>query len=308
MKKKALMLLVSSVATCLSSCVEPVVAEKETVVFSDKVYTKGELSIGLGETKYLPSLYLFSWEICSNEPELLTSEALLRFETNVQMSDYFEWNIVINDETKSGLLRADSTDVIAFKCTKPFEGNVKITEGIIETKNYVYKYDLDLSFSYNADYIEYPPFAPSYSVWDYYPGILNWNIKTIFFYKYIALNFEWFYKLKSNSIKIKNISFSDNLNEFIDGLSFLIIDKRISWNVGTYQMMQHDSFEDNGYSFESLRSIDYTAECSEDKGLIYKIGFKKDRRETNYTWVCGDVIYDFELNGVEYTIKDEFYF
>ncbi|MCQ2799223.1 MAG: hypothetical protein MJ228_00455 [Bacilli bacterium] len=307
MKRKNLLFAISLISACLASCRSAKGNEKKNVTFGDMPHATGTVSIGLGETKLMPFSTIVSSEIKQKETNLLKKEAHLSLEASSDADSYFTYELLYNNDLITDKFQDSLLSAIKITCSKEFEEEFRITKASIETATSIYTFDFEITLVFNDEYVNYPPFAPSYTEGCFKQNLMNWNRQAVF-YNYLALNFEWFYNLKTASIRINDISFSDNLIEYIDGVSFLSIDKNISWNVDIYEMIMRNSFESEGYSFEEIRSVDYTSECGEQKGLIYKIEFKKKRDYMKYTSICGDVNYDVTINGMNYIIRDMYYF
>ena len=303
-------LLLPFVAACLASCGKATTTvERKQISYAENPQPVGAFSIGLGESKVIPISKSISWDIFEREPSLSKNDVSFSVETNIEQEGVIDCTLSYGVGYESDLFRHVFYSAFKVTCSHEFDGEIKISKGYIETESSVYSFDLDLSLLFNDDYVHYPPFVPSY-VESSFGGFMNrWSIQT-FFDDYLVLDFEWFYNLgkySKNTIAINNISFSDNLKEYLGDVSLLIIDKKNPDEAETYEMIFHNKFEENGYTFEPFRRVDYTAECSDKKIVIYKLDFKKERDYKAYSAIFGDVIYDVTINGGDYSIKDIFY-
>ena len=298
--------MLAFIACTLCSCKNDENSPKEVVDINNIIYTTGDFSIGLGETKIINFHSDVSLTICEKEPELKKDDIKVYCESNYDLSQLISLDLAFNDSLIDDYYKESTIHAIKMVCKSEFSNQISISKIIIESPSTKYSFSIDIKLNFNQDFASYPLFLPSYS-YDYLCGYgSNWNAQIIF-YDYLAFNFEWFYDLKNSFVSINSINFSDNLANYINDLSFTYVDKSIPWSPDINEMIMRDSFTENGYTFQNIRTIDYINECSTDKGLIYKIN-RKERDYSKWYLIYGDIIYDVTINGVNYKIKDIYSF
>ena len=195
----------------LSSCNKPEEVKDPIVDFSYlETCNHYNQKIGQGESKYFELDYYNEKVSYGEEISEIDSFEVIDF---TEYSKNKEFISITNDKEYFADL---VNGCITITCIKEFKDPIKLSSFSIKANNKIFIFPLDITLSFNTDYVLYDEFPPTYKLF----GNIK-DIKDLYYTNFgivYTINLDFYVKHDRNSFMIRNIRIGDveglKINEF----------------------------------------------------------------------------------------------
>lgn len=287
-------------------------ASFENLYFEERTQSICDICIGIKESKYFCISDLF-WEIedsLDNPSEIMgmTVEKITLEDENGKEIKCLTGEMV--QGPFSPLVSnsfSEKLPILKVTCKRTFNGKITIKNVRFNLGNEILNFAVDYSLTYNGGYLSYLPLLPSYypserAFWsgftsNPYPWMENMIVGEFIFFDLYQV-----FKKTNFDCSIKDISIESEHFKTTGSMEYGTVDYSDIWENIQCEIACNPA---NKYAKGTFGSpLDFKEVVPSDKILYVKLNFEKDVDEMVYT----NVVYDMTINGIDYSIKDQFIF